>query len=60
MPVEITDAEKLARAVLMFFKGDPWSAADGEMWLHLTGSTVSTTKTLCDLARKVRSAEEVR
>lgn len=56
----MTDAEKLARAVLLFFRGDPWSPIDGEIWEHLTGTRVSTTRTLCDLARKVRAAEEAR
>jgi len=58
MPVELTDAEKLARAVLLFHKAAPWMKSDDEIWVALTGSDQVTTKVLCDLARKVRQQEE--
>jgi hypothetical protein len=54
----ISDAEKLARAVLLFHRGGEWTPYDREMWVVLTGQSDATTKTLCDLARKVRAAEE--
>jgi hypothetical protein len=54
----ISDAEKLARAVLLFHRGGSWTEHDHEMWIVLTGQHDATTKTLCDLARKVRAAEE--
>lgn len=57
--IEISDAERLARAVLLWHRGGPWSAEDREMWRHYTGSDDATTKVLCDLARRVRAAEEV-
>lgn len=56
--IAISDAERLARAVLLFHRGSPWSAVDREMWRHYTGSDEATTKALCDLARRVRRSEE--
>jgi hypothetical protein len=56
----MTGAEKLARAVLLFHRGDgEWTAWDREVWKELTGSDDATTRTLCDLARKVRAVEEI-
>jgi hypothetical protein len=54
----ISDAEKLARAVLMFYRGGPWTVWDSEVWFELTGSTESSTRTLSDFARKVLRQEE--
>jgi len=56
----ISNAERLARAVLMFWQTGPWSAFDRERWLALTGEVECTSKTLCDLARHVRSEEEAK
>jgi hypothetical protein len=56
--IDMTDAEKLARAVLLFHGTIEWTADIREDWLFLTGSEEATTKTLCDLARKVRAAAE--
>lgn len=58
MPVEMSDAEKLARAVLLFFEGGPWTEDYRETWKLLTGSDVATTRSLGELARKVRAQEE--
>lgn len=55
-----TGAEKLALAVLLFFRASPFSADDREMWEYLTGTSECTTKVLCDLARKVQAAEQAR
>lgn len=55
---KITAAERLARAVLLFYRGGPWTAWDREVWRELTGSSDATNKTLCDLARLVRAFEE--
>lgn len=45
--------ENLARAVLLFHRGGPWTLEDRQMWLALTGEEDATTKVLCDFARKV-------
>jgi hypothetical protein len=58
MPVELSDAEKLARAVLMFHASPTWTDAHRATWKELTGSENATTVTLCDMARKLRSREE--
>jgi hypothetical protein len=55
---KISGAERLARAVLLFHRGGAWSAWDREVWQALTGTTEATTRTLCNLARQVRDAEE--
>jgi hypothetical protein len=55
---KLSKAERLARAVLLFFRGGPWTAEDRDVWQALTGTELATTRTLCDLARDVRSAEE--
>jgi hypothetical protein len=55
---QLSDAEKLARAVLLFHRGGEWTKSDSEMWLILTGVREVTTKTLCNLARQVRKTEE--
>lgn len=41
---------RLARAILLFHQGGPWTAEDSREWELLTGSTEATTKTLCDFA----------
>lgn len=56
--VKISDAERLARAVLLFHRGGEWTLEDRITWHALTGTDESTTRTLCDLARHVRAAEE--
>lgn len=53
----MTEAQKLAKAVLMFFRGGDFGAEQKATWLALTGSDEATTKTLCDLARKVEAQE---
>jgi hypothetical protein len=60
MPVEMSDAEKLARAVLMFYQGGAWGDNDRETWVMLTGSEDVTTRTIGNLARRVRAQEEMR
>jgi len=54
----MTDAERLAKAVLLFHGGGPWFARDRELWSALTGEREATTKVLCDLARRIRATEE--
>lgn len=54
----MSDLERLARAVLLFHRGGPWSDADRVAWLELTGQQTAacaeaTTRKLCDLARAV-------
>lgn len=50
---EASPAVRLARAVLLFHGGGPWTAADGDEWERVTGSREATTKVLGDLARRV-------
>jgi len=50
-------SEKLARAVLLFHRGGPWTEADRATWLELTGSDEATTVTLCDLARRIAAED---
>lgn len=60
MAVDITDAEKLARGVLLYFNTSPWTSEHQEMWELVTGTKDTNAKNLCDLARKVRKEEETR
>ena len=46
-------AARLARAVLLFLRGGPWTREDHENWVALTGSPLATTKTLGDMARRM-------
>jgi hypothetical protein len=55
---KLSNAERLARAVLLFHDASPWGASKSELWLALTGERAATTRVLCDLARRVRSEEE--
>jgi len=54
----MSDAERLAKAVLLFHRGGPWFDRDRELWSALTGEREATTKVLCDLARRIRATEE--
>jgi hypothetical protein len=58
--VLLTDAEKLARAVLLWLTPTMWTDDEREMWTLLTGAEYATSRALYDLARKVRRAEEVK
>lgn len=58
MTVELSSAEKLARAVILFHSSNSWTKEQQSMWENLTGSFEATSKVLCDLARTVRSEEE--
>jgi hypothetical protein len=44
--------DRLARVVLLFHRGGPWSDEDRATWRNLTGEDEATTKVLCDLARR--------
>ena len=55
---QLSNAERLAQAVLLFHRGGPWTAADREMWKAITGEDEATTRTLCGFARKIRKAEQ--
>lgn len=48
-----TDLEKLARAVLLFFRGGPWTDEDRAAWREYTGQDEATSKTLGDFARSL-------
>lgn len=52
-----SDAERLARAVLLFHKGPPWDRQDQENWNAVTGTLECSSKNLCDLARYVALRE---
>jgi hypothetical protein len=49
----MTPLERLARAVLAFHRGGQWTGTDRNEWVMLTGEEDATTKTLCDLARRL-------
>lgn len=57
---KISDAERLARAVLLVYAGGLWSSHEQALWAALTGGREATTKALGDLARRVRDQEEQR
>lgn len=57
---KISNAERLARAVLMFFDPGEWNAGRREEWLAITGRDECSSKVLGDLAREVRAEEERR
>jgi hypothetical protein len=48
----MTPAQRLAEAVLLFYRGGPWGETEAALWRALTGSTEATTRTLGDLARR--------
>lgn len=54
----MTDAEKLALAVLLFHRGGPWTREDHENWKRYTGTPLAFTRTLGDLARRVLDNEQ--
>jgi hypothetical protein len=56
----MSDAEKLARAVLLFYHAGPWDADLHQSWRELTGSDAVTTRVLGDLARAVIPKDEAR
>jgi hypothetical protein len=56
----MTAAERLARALLLFHRGSPWTADNGAEWHALTGSYDATTKVLCDLAREILADEQAK
>jgi hypothetical protein len=47
----ISNAERLSRAVLLLYRGGPWTKADKEEWRELTGSNHASASALCHLAR---------
>jgi hypothetical protein len=47
----MTSAERLARAVLLFYRGSEWTANNRVEWEVVTGSTTATAEVLCDVAR---------
>ena len=52
--------ERLARAVLLFFRGGPWTDDDRAVWETMTGYPTPTAATLCEFAREVLSDERMR
>lgn len=56
----MTDSERLARAVLMFHKGSPWTDEDKRKWYALTNTGEATSRNLCDFARHVLVKEQIR
>lgn len=55
---KMSKAERLARAVLLFFDAGSWDDARQEEWLAMTGTGEATSKVLANLAREVRDDEE--
>lgn len=58
-PATISDAERLARAVILFYSAVTWDDPERALWLSLTGESDATTRVLCDLARVVRDKERI-
>jgi hypothetical protein len=54
---DMTDVERLARAVLLFHRGGQWTGEMRNEWVMLTDSEDATTKALCDLARRLLRPE---
>ena len=50
----------MARAVLLFHRGGPWTDNDRALWLALTEQEEATTRVLCDVAREVLRDEQER
>jgi hypothetical protein len=53
----VSALERLARAVLRFHRGGPWTEQERIEWVMLTGEEAATTKVLCDLARRLLREE---
>lgn len=53
----MTSAERLARAVILFWSPSPWGPDKAQLWQELTGTSACTSVVLCDLARQVRDEE---
>jgi hypothetical protein len=56
----VTGNERLARAVLLFFRGGHPSENDRAVWEVMTGRSAMTAATLCDFAREVLADERMR
>ena len=52
--------EGLGRAVLLFFRGGPWTDNDRAVWVSMTSYPTPTAATLCEFAREVLSDERMR
>lgn len=57
-PSKMSDAERLATAVLLFHKGGQWTDSDDILWEKLVGSNSATSRTLCDFARNILFKKE--
>jgi hypothetical protein len=55
---QVERAERLARAVLLFHSGTPWTDEKRQLWAALTGRREATTKVLCDVVREIRAEAE--
>lgn len=44
--------DRVARAVLLFHRGGPWTDQDHALWFMLTDTSEVTTKALCNFVRK--------
>ena len=49
----MSDAERLARAVLLFFSDPPWTPEKRAEWTELVGDYEATSVSLCNLAREM-------
>ena len=56
----VTGTERLARAVLLFFRGGHPSENDRAVWEVMTGRSAMTAATLCEFAREVLADERMR
>jgi hypothetical protein len=56
----MTDGEKLAVGVLLFYSGGPWDMSSQQKWRAVMGQDNVNTKALGDLARKIMEAQRVK
>jgi hypothetical protein len=56
----MTDGEKLAVAVLLFYNPAPWDMSSQLKWQAVIGQANVNTKALGDLARKIMEAQRVK
>jgi hypothetical protein len=54
----MTEAEKLARMVLLFYSASPWSSQAATDWKACAGNREVTTRAVADQARKVLAEAE--
>lgn len=55
----MSDEEKLAIAILLFYRVGPWTDEHRAIWKEITGEFDATTRVLAGLARNILAAKQV-